>query len=154
MSKVSSVVNIENAKIVLRNFSGEEGPYNKAGVRSFGILLDEEMAETLQAEGWNVKRFKVKEEGDVPQAFLKVMVRYDKIPPKIYIVTNRKKTLLTKDTVGALDYADIKYVDAVITPYNWTVRGESGVSAYVKNMYVTIEEDEFSEKYADLEEED
>lgn len=146
-------INIEGARIIFRNFSGEPGKFNAKGVRSFCVLLDADTAQDLAADGWAVRYLNPREPGDEPQAYLKVGLRYDILPPKAMVITSKKKTLLDEDTIGTLDWAEIQNVDLIIRPYEWTINGKSGVKAYLKSIYVTIVEDKFEAKYSDIGEE-
>lgn len=146
-------VSIENAQIRFRNFTGEPTKFNKAGgKRTFSVVVDEEFAKHLTEDGWNVKVWEP-EGAEDPIYHLPVEASYNLYPPKIYMISGNKKTLLTEDTIAALQYAEFSNVDLIIRPYCWEVQGKSGVKAYVKSMYVTIVEDEFEKKYRDLDDE-
>ena len=144
-------LNIAGARIGFKNFTGLEGPYNKEGERSFAVFLDEELAETLLADGWNVKLPKLREfasdEEDTRKPHLEVEVAFGKFPPKIVTITNDIPKVLSEEEVNTLDWLEIENVDLVINPYHWSVNGNSGVKAYLKAIYATIESDMFSQKY-------
>ena len=144
-------LNIAGARIGFKNFTGLEGPYNKEGERSFAVFLDEELAETLLADGWNVKLPRLRElasdEEDTRQPHLAVEVAFGKFPPKIVTITNDIPKVLSEEEVNTLDWLQIENVDLVINPYHWSVNGNSGVKAYLKAIYATIESDMFSQKY-------
>lgn len=147
-------ISVEDARIIFRNFAGKESKYNAKGKRNFCLLLDHEYAESLKAEGWNVKYLSPRDPEDEPQAYIQVAVTFDNFPPNIWLIAGGKKTKLDEDTVSSLDYAEIENVDLIVRPYTWEVNGKGGIKAYLKNMYVTIVENEFEKKYRDLDEED
>lgn len=142
---------MEGVTIVNRNFSGKEGQYNREGDRNFNVLLDPKIAEQMAKDGWNIKEFKIREEGDEPQAFLGVTVSFKGRPPQIYMITSRGRNLIDEGMVEMLDSVDIKNVDMIIRPYEWLVNGKTGIKAYLQSLYVTIEENYLDLKYAELE---
>lgn len=140
----------EDARIVFRNFSGKEGQYNREGDRNFALILDNEIAPAMAEDGWNVKYLKPREEGDDPQAYMQVSVSYKQRPPRVVIITSRGRTNIPEEMLDILDWAEIRQVDLIVNPYQWAVNGKTGVKAYLKSIYITIEEDELEQKYAEV----
>lgn len=149
-------VTFENARIIYRNFEGRETMFKPKGYRSFTVVLEDEVdARNLAAQGWNVKWPKdrdVDDEEDIRNPTLEVAVKYSEKarPPKVVMITADTgiRTNLDEDTIGSLDWADIVNVDFIIRPYYWDVGGKQGKKAYLKSMFITIEEDELDRKYA------
>lgn len=145
---------MEGVQIIFRNFTGKEGQYNREGARNFAVLLDDQIANDMAADDWNVKWLSPREdadEGEMPQAYLPVEVKYDKgRPPTVVLITDRGRTHIGEEEVEMLDWADIKNVDLIVRPYHWDVNGKTGVKAYLRSLYVSIEEDELEKKYADM----
>ena len=145
---------MEHVRLVFRNFQGLPTLYNPKGeVRDFCVVLPEEIVQPLIEDNWNVKTFRIREEGDIPEHYLKVKVHYGvKRVPKIFLITagGRNRTPIDEDMVGMLDLVDIAFVDLIVRPYHWDVRGETGVTGYLKTMFVHIQEDVLEEKYRDV----
>lgn len=139
----------ENAKVLFRNFSGSQTDMNKTGNIEFNLQIDDEdMAMQMLQDGWNVKTYDSKRDGIIYH--LPVRINFDsKYPPQVFLVSyNGVVTRIYEDTVRRdLDGADINYIDAIINPSYWEVNGKTGIKAYLRKMYVVLNEDELAAKY-------
>jgi len=139
----------ENARLMFRNFAGRVEQYNDKGARGFVMFLEPERAEAMKAEGWNIKYLRPREEDDVPQAYLPVAVSYKIRPPKIVVITSKARTEFGEDELPMLDYAEIKNADIMLSASNWDVNGNTGIKAYLKSAFLTLNEDPLELKYAE-----
>ena len=150
MANVNNI-NIEGATIIWKNFSGERDKFNP-GKRGFSVVIDDkEMADELKKEGWNIKERPLQEGADSSEQewTLPVKLNMNRYT-QVWLIVGNHKTLLNEDTVAQLDVVDIVNCDISIRPYEWEMSGRTGITAYVDSMYVTIRENKFAEKYADL----
>lgn len=132
------ILQIDDARIVYRNFAGEASAYNREGDRNFAVVIEtEEQAEALKAEGWNVKYKPSRSDPDDIFRYLPVKIKFNDRGPIIYMVMGDQEVRLTEENVKVLDKADISRVDLDIRPYDWEVNKKTGRSAYLSAMRVT-----------------
>lgn len=152
--KVKDRVTIYGAHLIFKNFTGRKDDYNTTGERSFGILLDPDMATKMAEQGWYIRTLKARpdQQDDIDQPWIKVKVRFDNYPPRAEAITSRGRTRLNEETIGQLDWAWLENVDVKISPYNYPafLNRPAGVTAYLDAIYATIREDDLERKYADL----
>lgn len=141
---------IEDAELIFRNFEGREGLYNTKGSRNFAVKLTEDMAQKMLSDGWNVKWPKPGDEAeeDTRSPYIQIQVGYKIRPPHIVMITSTARTSLTEDNVEVLDWANIETADLIAVASKWEVNGKTGIKAYLKSLFVTIEEDALERKYA------
>ena len=146
---------IDNARIIFKNFTGKDDKFGREGDRSFSIVIeDDALAEQLANDGWNVKPLTPRDPDEKVNHFIKVKISFKVRPPKIWLLTNHKRTLLDEDTIATLQYARIENADVVVSPWRWEVNGKTGIAASLETLYVKIEDDPFADKYADYESSD
>lgn len=152
MPKPDDIV-IRDAHVIFMKLSNTPNQFGKTD-RTFNVVLDDEdFAEHLTDLGWPVKIKNPKNPDYEPYKYLSCKmkfhadspkVRYD---PNVVVIDGRSKTKMTAQTVGLLDNERIKKIDLVLTPYQWENTNGSGVSVYVKSMYVTLDADPLAAEY-------
>lgn len=155
MSRVTDHIYLEDLDgnaIRFKNFEGVAiPPYNPAGSRNFNVDIPEELEATLKKDGWNIKPAteKTLEDGTVKYypPHLKVNIKYNyekNILPRISMDCRGKQIELSEETLKRLDDLRILHVKAIdISPFNYEVNGNTGVSAYLNAMRVEVAPDMF-----------
>lgn len=148
----NTILEIDEARIVYRNFSGTPGKFNANGERSFAIVIPEEYADGLEADGWHVKRRPAAEEGEEPFNTLPVKVKYtERMRPTIYLDDGENIKQISEEVINMIDDLNISSVDMDIRPYHWTMAaGNSGITAYLQSMCVHFTPDRFARRMNDI----
>ena len=144
------ILQIDDARIIYRNFAGRGDKYNREGDRNFAVVIpDEETANELANRGWNVKIKSPREDGDTPFMFLPVKVKFNDRGPNVYLKTGNNQNRLDEESIGLIDNIDIIGVDLDVRPYDWEVNGKQGRTAYLQSMRVIQDVDRFAEDIRD-----
>lgn len=133
---------INDARIIWKNFKGEPTKFNpRGGDLGFSLVIpSQELADDLMNDinadgvGWNVRVLEPLEEGDEPLIHLPVKVRFNDWGPNVHLVTNGKKVKLDEDTVGMLDDIIIGSVDLDIRASDSIVQGTPYRTAYLAGL--------------------
>ena len=145
----NGILQIEDARIIYRNFSGIGSKYNREGDRNFAVIIpNQEICDQLINEGWNVKIKPPRDEDESPFMFLPDKVKFNNRGPGVYAVSGKKVQKLSEETIDMLDEIDISSVDMDIKGYDWEVNGKTGKSAYLQAINVIQNIDRFGAKYA------
>ena len=151
------ILQIDDARIIYRNFAGAASKFNREGDRNFSIVIpDQEMADALVNEGWNVKIKAPREDGDVPFMTLPIKVKFNDRGPNVYLQTGNRMNRLDEDSIACLDQIDIVSVDLDVRPYDWvlyegTKDEKRGRSAYLQSIKVVQDVDRFASRFAEEE---
>ena len=142
------ILQIDDAKIIFKNFEGRGDKFNREGDRNFSLLIeDPNTADALVKEGWNVKIKPGRDEDEEPFMRLPIKIKFTDYGPNVYLRTGDRVNKLDEESIGCLDNIEIEYVDMDISPYDWEVNGRTGRTAYLQSMEVVQRIDRFAARY-------
>lgn len=143
------IMQIDNAKIIFKNFEGRGDKFNREGDRNFSLLIeDPNTADAMIKEGWNVKIKEGRDEDEGPFMRLPIKVKFTDYGPRVYLNSAGNVTELDEESIACLDNIDIESVDMDIRPYDWDVNGRTGRTAYLQSMEVIQRIDRFAARHS------
>lgn len=164
---------IEDATIkwAWSHFNGAADTFNTEGDRNFVVSLKPEDARALMEipDGWTIKEYvdtREGAEGEEPEYTIKIKISYRFEPPKIFFlkekeveledgtVTTQLRKFRVENEVELNDItrATVKRIDFVAKPSRWMRNGEAGVTPYLSEMYVHMQDSKIGSQYDDVEE--
>ena len=145
-----NIMQIDDAKIIFRNFEGRGDKFNREGDRNFSLLIeDPKTADAMIEKGWNVKIKPGRDADEEPFMRLPVKVKFTDYGPTVYLNSNGNVVKLNEESISCLDNIEIDSVNLDIRPYDWEVNGRTGRTAYLQSMEVFQRIDRFAAKYGD-----
>ena len=142
------IMQIDDARIIFKNFEGRGDKFNRDGDRNFSLLIeDPNTAEAMKREGWNVKIKEGRDPDEGPFMRLPVKVKFTDYGPTVYLNSAGNVVKLNEESIGCLDNIEIETVNMDIRPYDWEVNGKTGRTAYLQSMEVVQRIDRFAAKY-------
>lgn len=143
-----NILEIEDARIIFRNFAGVGSKFNREGDRNFAVIIpNQEICDELTEAGWNVKIKPPREDGEEPFMYLPVKIKFNNRGPAAYVSSGDSHQKLNEDTIGMLDEIDIQSVSMDLRPYDWDVNGKTGRTAYLQAIDVVQNIDRFGARY-------
>ena len=156
--KDRNIVEINDARIIFRNFAGRADKFNHEGNRNFAVVIpNQELADDLINDtneygvGWNVKIREAREEGEDDFRYLPVKVKFNNRGPAVYLETGGRLNRLDEESIKLLDDIEIASVDMDIRPYDDIINGKPFRTAYLQAIRVTQNIDRFAARYAEEE---
>ena len=144
----NNILQIDDARIIFRNFSGAPSKFNREGDRNFAVIIPEqEIADALIAEGWNVKIKPPREDGDTPFMYLPVKIKFNDRGPRVYLKSGSNIIRLDEESISCLDNVYIISVDLGGRRIDKNMNGMEGRTAYLQSIQVTQEVDRFYDQY-------
>lgn len=142
------ILQIDDARIIYRNFAGEPSKFNREGDRNFAVIIpSQEIADSLINDGWNVKIKPPRDKDESPFMYLPVKIKFNDRGPNAYLATGNRLNPLDEESISILDSVDILSVDLDIRPYDWEVNGKLGRTAYLQSIRVTQDVDRFAAEF-------
>ena len=143
-----NIMQIDDARIIFKNFEGRGDKFNREGDRNFSLLIeDPNTAEAMKREGWNVKIKEGRDPDEGPFMRLPVKVKFTDYGPTVYLNSAGNVVKLNEESIGCLDNIEIETVNMDIRPYDWEVNGKTGRTAYLQSMEVIQRIDRFAARY-------
>ena len=156
--KDRNIIEINDARIIFRNFEGRADKFNHEGNRNFAVVIpNQELADKLINDvneygvGWNVKVREARDEDEDDFRYLSVKVKFNNRGPAVYLETAGRLNKLDEESVGLLDNIDIASVDMDLRPYDDIINGKPFRTAYLQAIRVTQNIDRFAARYAEEE---
>lgn len=150
---ILQIDDIDGRQIIFKNFEGRGDKFNREGDRNFSLRIDnEDTADALVKEGWNVRIKEGRDEDEGPFMRLPIKVKFTNYGPNVYLRTGDRVNELNEESIACLDNIEIESVDMDIRPYDWDVNGRTGRTAYLQSMEVVQRIDRFAARHANNEE--